>query len=134
MTVCALSMIGLPPRSAGFFSKWYLALGAIQKGQYLFVAALILSSLLSAIYFFRLLEHVFMDPKKERRDKYPKAELPVADVGTGADRRDCDRQFGFVPYRDRQRYFWKGIDGGDPRMIESLRPVAAVGVCLLAAG
>lgn len=75
MTVCALSMIGLPP-FAGFFSKWYLALGAIQKGQYLFVAALILSSLLSAIYFFRLLEHVFMDPKKERRDKYPKAELP----------------------------------------------------------
>ena len=75
MTVCALSMIGLPP-FAGFFSKWYLALGAIQKGQYLFVAALILSSLLSAVYFFRLLEHVFMDPKKERRDKYPKAELP----------------------------------------------------------
>ena len=75
MTVCALSMIGLPP-FAGFFSKWYLALGAIQKGQYLFVAALILSSLLGAIYFFRLLEHVFMDPKKERRDKYPKAELP----------------------------------------------------------
>lgn len=75
MTVCALSMIGLPP-FAGFFSKWYLALGAIQKGQYLFVAALILSSLLSAIYFFRLLEHLFMDPKKDLRDKYPQGELP----------------------------------------------------------
>ena len=43
MVVCALSMIGLPP-FAGFFSKWYLALGAIQKGQYIFVAVLILSS------------------------------------------------------------------------------------------
>ena len=75
MTVCALSMIGLPP-FAGFFSKWYLALGAIQKGQYLFVAALILSSLLSAIYFFRLMEHLFMDAKKELHDRYPKAELP----------------------------------------------------------
>ncbi len=75
MTICALSMIGLPP-FAGFFSKWYLALGAIQKGQYLFVAALILSSLLSAIYFFRLLEHLFMDPKKEFPDRYPRAELP----------------------------------------------------------
>lgn len=75
MTVCALSMIGLPP-FAGFFSKWYLALGAIQKGQYLFVAALILSSLLSAIYFFRLLEHLFMDAKKELHDRYPKGELP----------------------------------------------------------
>lgn len=75
MTICALSMIGLPP-FAGFFSKWYLALGAIQKGQYLFVAALILSSLLSAIYFFRLLEHLFMDAKKELHDRYPKGELP----------------------------------------------------------
>ena len=53
MSVCALSMIGLPP-FAGFFSKWYLAIGAIKNGQYLFVAVLILSSLLSAIYFFRI--------------------------------------------------------------------------------
>lgn len=62
MTVCALSMIGLPP-FAGFFSKWYLALGAIQNGQYIFVAVLIASSLLSAIYFFRVLEKLFMDRK-----------------------------------------------------------------------
>lgn len=75
MTVCALSMIGLPP-FAGFFSKWYLAIGAIQERQYLFVAALILSSLLSAIYFFRILEHLFMDRKKPLRNHYTKAELP----------------------------------------------------------
>lgn len=62
MTVFALSMIGLPPL-AGFFSKWYLALGAVQNGQYLYVAVLLISSLLSAIYFFRLLEHLFMDKK-----------------------------------------------------------------------
>jgi multicomponent Na+:H+ antiporter subunit D len=29
-TVAALSMVGLPPL-AGFFSKWYLALGAIEN-------------------------------------------------------------------------------------------------------
>jgi multicomponent Na+:H+ antiporter subunit D len=60
MVTCALSMIGLPP-FAGFFSKWYLAMGAIEKGQYLYVAVLILSSLLSAIYFFRIFERMFMD-------------------------------------------------------------------------
>ena len=59
MVICALSMVGLPP-FAGFFSKWYLALGAIQNGQYVFVAVLILSSLLSAIYFFRIFEKMFM--------------------------------------------------------------------------
>ena len=60
MIICALSMIGLPP-FAGFFSKWYLALGAIQNGQWYFVAVLIVSSLLSAIYFFRIIEKLFMN-------------------------------------------------------------------------
>ena len=60
MVICALSMIGLPP-FAGFFSKWYLALGAIQNGQYHYVAVLIISSLLSAIYFFRIIEKLFMN-------------------------------------------------------------------------
>lgn len=63
MSVCALSMIGLPP-FAGFFSKWYLALGAIENGQYGFVAVLIISSLLGAIYFFRILEKLFMGEKQ----------------------------------------------------------------------
>ena len=62
LVVLSLSMIGLPP-FAGFFSKWYLALGAIQNGQYLYVAVLIISSLLSAIYFFRIFERLFMGEK-----------------------------------------------------------------------
>lgn len=62
MVVCALSMVGLPP-FAGFFSKWYLALGAAENGQYGFVAVLIISSLLSAIYFFRVFEKMFMESK-----------------------------------------------------------------------
>ena len=69
MVICALSMIGLPP-FAGFFSKWYLALGAIENGQYFYVAVLILSSLLSAIYFFRILEKLFMNPETAK-------EMPV---------------------------------------------------------
>ena len=62
LVVLSLSMTGLPP-FAGFFSKWYLALGAIQNGQYLYVAVLIISSLLSAIYFFRIFERLFMGEK-----------------------------------------------------------------------
>lgn len=62
LVVLSLSMIGLPP-FAGFFSKWYLALGAVQNGQYFYVAVLIVSSLLSAIYFFRIFEKLFMGEK-----------------------------------------------------------------------
>jgi multicomponent Na+:H+ antiporter subunit D len=53
--ITALSMIGLPP-TAGFFSKWYLLTGAVEANAWFFVGALVLSSLLSAVYFFRVIE------------------------------------------------------------------------------
>lgn len=57
--VAAISMIGLPP-TAGFFSKWYLLLGSFQEDRYLFVAVILLSSLLNAVYFFRILERMYL--------------------------------------------------------------------------
>lgn len=60
-TVAALSMIGIPP-TAGFFSKWYLALGAIDRGNWVFLAVILVSSLLNAAYFFRILERVYLNP------------------------------------------------------------------------
>ncbi len=54
----ALSVIGIPP-TCGFFSKWYLVLGAINAQQWLFAAALLVSSLLSAVVFFRVLQNIF---------------------------------------------------------------------------
>lgn len=57
----ALSMIGVPP-TCGFFSKWYLISGGIQAGQYAFVAALIFSSLINAVLFFRIIEIGYYEP------------------------------------------------------------------------
>jgi multicomponent Na+:H+ antiporter subunit D len=51
----AFAMIGIPP-TCGFFSKWYLIKGAIQTGQWPFMAGLLFSSLINAIIFFRLME------------------------------------------------------------------------------
>ena len=53
--VCALSMIGVPP-TCGFFSKWYLISGAMLAGEWPFVAALLGSSLINVILFFRVIE------------------------------------------------------------------------------
>jgi multicomponent Na+:H+ antiporter subunit D len=58
-TVAAISMIGLPP-TAGFFSKWYLVNGAVQKGNWVYVAVILVSSLLTSIYFFRILERAWL--------------------------------------------------------------------------
>ena len=57
-TLAALSLVGLPP-TAGFFSKWYLLQGALEADAWLFAAVLLLSSLLSAVYFFRVIERVY---------------------------------------------------------------------------
>ena len=54
-TVGAFAMIGIPP-TCGFFSKWYLLLGGIEAGQWQFVIALIFSSLVNAVLFFRIIE------------------------------------------------------------------------------
>jgi len=49
-TVGALGMIGVPP-TAGFISKWYLAIGAAAADQPWFILVLVISSLLNAAYF-----------------------------------------------------------------------------------
>ncbi len=63
-TLAALSMIGLPP-TAGFFSKWYLLLGSHAEGQWVYVAVILASSLLNAVYFFRIIERMYMGGKDE---------------------------------------------------------------------
>jgi multicomponent Na+:H+ antiporter subunit D len=60
--LAALSIIGVPP-TCGFFSKWYLLLGAFEKGAYHFAAALIISSLICAVLFFKVFEICFFEPK-----------------------------------------------------------------------
>jgi len=54
----ALSMIGIPP-TIGFASKFYLAWGALYAGEWVFVAVILLSSLLTAVYFWRIFENVY---------------------------------------------------------------------------
>ncbi len=59
--LAGFSIIGVPP-TCGFFSKWYLVLGALEKGAYHFAAALIISSLISAVLFFKIFEICFFEP------------------------------------------------------------------------
>lgn len=57
--LAAVSMIGLPPM-AGFFSKWYLLLGSYEQGSWILIVVIVLSSLLNAVYFFRVLERLYL--------------------------------------------------------------------------
>lgn len=71
----AIAMIGVPP-TCGFFSKWYLLLGGIQAGNagifggYVFCGALIFSSLVNVVLFFRVFEIGHFEPEAEGTDSH----------------------------------------------------------------
>lgn len=93
-TLAALSMVGLPPL-AGFFSKWYLLLGSWERGNWAFLAVIVISSLLNAVYFFRVIERLYLSPgdKKPadgapepapgRLDRYFSLVFPTVILGVG---------------------------------------------------
>ncbi len=74
--VGAFSMIGVPP-TAGFFSKYYLIRGGFESGHYEFVVALLVSSLVNAIVFFRIIEVAFFG-KLSDGDDHGHESAPVA--------------------------------------------------------
>jgi multicomponent Na+:H+ antiporter subunit D len=76
LVVAGLSVIGIPPL-CGFFSKWYLILGAIDDQQWIFVAVLLASSLLSAVLFFRVVDHAYFD-HMHARDGDPHQESVIS--------------------------------------------------------
>jgi multicomponent Na+:H+ antiporter subunit D len=57
-TIAAMSMIGIPP-TAGFASKVFLIMASLDAGQYPFVAVLLLSGLLSLVYFWRVIDQIY---------------------------------------------------------------------------
>lgn len=79
--IAALSMVGIPP-TAGFFSKWYLLLGTIEASRWALAAVILLSSLLNAVYFFRVIENAYFEPHRdhggERREAPSGEEAPMS--------------------------------------------------------
>jgi len=74
--VASLSMIGVPP-TVGFLSKWYLLSGALETGQGVAVAVIVISTLLNAGYFLPIVYRAFsgryriMDSRSMVRRPWP---------------------------------------------------------------
>ena len=62
-SLAALGMIGIPP-AAGFVSKWYLGVGALEVGAYWIIGVLAISSLLNALYFLPILYAAWFKPQE----------------------------------------------------------------------
>jgi multicomponent Na+:H+ antiporter subunit D len=57
-TIGALGMIGIP-LTTGFVTEWKLSIGALETGKWVIVPIILLSAMLNAIYFGRVLEIVW---------------------------------------------------------------------------
>jgi multicomponent Na+:H+ antiporter subunit D len=67
IVVCGLSLIGIPG-TAGFISKWYLLLAALEQGQWWLVFVVVGSSLLAVVYVWRFVEAAYF---RECNDAIP---------------------------------------------------------------
>ncbi|HDZ86624.1 hypothetical protein LCGC14_0973720 [marine sediment metagenome] len=87
-TVAALGMVGIPPL-AGFVTKWYLGIGAIQINQPAFIYILLLSSLLNAAYFLPISYRAFFnkpetDLATKKLETVPTMLAPIMTTALGS--------------------------------------------------
>jgi multicomponent Na+:H+ antiporter subunit D len=59
LTISGLSLIGIPG-TAGFVTKWYLVVGALERGWWWLVAAIVASSLIAVGYVWRVVESAYL--------------------------------------------------------------------------
>jgi len=79
--IAAISMIGVPP-SVGFVSKLYIILASLEAKKFVFVAIMLLSSLLNLIYFWRVIEMMYMKREEGAGNSHAsysyKDEIPLS--------------------------------------------------------
>jgi len=79
LVVAGLSLIGVPG-TAGFITKWFLIAGALERGAWWVVAAIVLSSLIAVIYVWRLVELAYLRPPQ---DGAVRREAPAGMLAAG---------------------------------------------------
>jgi multicomponent Na+:H+ antiporter subunit D len=72
----SLAIIGLPP-FGGAWSKWFLAMGAIEAGQIQFVAVYMISSLLSIGYLMPVVARAYFRTESAETAAHPHGESPL---------------------------------------------------------
>jgi len=86
IVIGGLSLIGIPG-TAGFVSKWYLVLGAIERGEWWLAALVVGSSLIAVAYVWRFVEAAYLQapgPDSPRPGEAPPALLVPAWLLVGA--------------------------------------------------
>ena len=62
------SLAGIPPL-AGFFAKFYIFMAVIEKSMYFLAVVGLLSTVIAAFYYLRIIKIIYFDPEKEMYEK-----------------------------------------------------------------
>jgi len=67
LLVILFSLAGIPPL-AGFFAKFYIFMAVIEKSMYLLAIIGLLSTVVAAFYYLRIIKIIYFDPQNEKYD------------------------------------------------------------------
>ena len=74
IVIAGLSLIGIPG-TAGFVSKWYLVIAALEQEAWISVAVILLGSLLAVVYIGKLIEALYFKPVTDSNKSVKEAPL-----------------------------------------------------------
>jgi len=78
LVIGGLSLIGIPG-TAGFVTKWYLVLAAIERGYWWLVALIVMSSMIAVAYVWRFVEAAYLSAPDEQSVR--QGEAPASMLG-----------------------------------------------------
>ena len=70
------SLAGIPPL-AGFFAKFYIFMSVIEQSMYFLAVVGLLSTVIAAFYYLRIIKIIYFDPEKEMYEKNHHLELKL---------------------------------------------------------
>ena len=77
LLIILFSLAGIPPL-AGFFAKFYIFMAVIEKSMYLLAIVGLLSTVIAAFYYLRIIKIIYFDPQKEKYDTNHQIGLKIS--------------------------------------------------------
>ena len=65
LMIILFSLAGIPPL-AGFFAKFYIFMSVIEQSMYYLAVIGLLSTVIAAFYYLRIIKIIYFDPQKEK--------------------------------------------------------------------
>tara|TARA_Y100000590_G_scaffold465247_1_gene636990 strand:+ start:15 stop:1430 length:1416 start_codon:yes stop_codon:yes gene_type:complete len=77
LLILLFSLAGIPPL-AGFFAKFYIFISVIEKSMYFLAIVGLISTVISAFYYLRVIKIIYFDPPKEKYDQVQYLGLKIS--------------------------------------------------------